>query len=182
MLNLSQCQKPQKNIKKNSIYSSNKFNAKECLSKFIFENYLNKFFFVEKSKISKKNHKFFVKILNAKKCVYQTVRRYYFSPAVIYRFVLNVPVNYRKIFVPYAGAQLNIWSTPSFPNFNKLQFFFKLALVTWVHRWPSTKQYLTVHSNKNCCSTIQKSQICYNHLYMSYSTFSHKRTTLKNVL
>ena len=43
-----------------------------------------------------------------KKSVYQTVRRYYFYPAVIYRFVLNVPDNYRKIFVPYAGAQLNI--------------------------------------------------------------------------
>ena len=33
MLNLSQCPKQQKNTKKNSIYSSNKFNAKECRSK-----------------------------------------------------------------------------------------------------------------------------------------------------
>ena len=65
------------------------------------------------------------------KSVYQIVRRYYFYPAVIYRCVLNVPDNYRKTFVHYAGAQLNIWSTPSFPNFKNSSILLQKAGADW---------------------------------------------------
>ena len=90
------------------------------------------------------------------------------------------------------GRHLSIMPEPNwtydrrlhFLTSKTLQFFFKKQGPTGdrhVARGSTAnvlKKYKTVHSNKKKQLLFNNSKICYSHLYMSFSTFSHKRTKL----